>query len=77
MNLVILLLVHVVYLKCWECGSQNSRERGAGGECEALTADESGSQTDNECGVPATVAELLFVNVALQFRTSCACNFFA
>ena len=67
------------YLNCWECGSQTraSRECGAGGECEALTAGESDSYTDNECGVPATIAKLLLVNVALQFRSPCACEFVA
>jgi len=40
-----------VVLELLECSSQTSRECGAGGECEALTADESGSQIDTECGV--------------------------
>ena len=50
LNLYLLLLVNVV-LELLECGSQTSREYGAGGECEALTADESGSQINTECGV--------------------------
>ena len=50
LNLYLLLLVNVV-LELLQCGSQTSGECGAGGECEVLTADESGSQIDTECGV--------------------------